>query len=126
MILQWADLPSLKMLETLLTSPDCQYLLIVGAYRSNEVNPAHPLMMSLEELKKRNVICQTIDLGPLAIDHVTKLLADTLHQDEIVVQSLSNICYEKTAGNPFFLIQLLHTLYKQQYIEFDNRNNQSD
>lgn len=121
--LQWADTPSLKLIETLLTSSDCSYLIIIGAYRSNEVTPAHPLMLTLEELKKRNVEYSTIELGPLQLEHVTSLLSDTLHQTKDEVNSLSNICYEKTSGNPFFLIQLLITLYKEQLIEFDINKN---
>lgn len=122
--LQWADLASLKMLDTLMTSPDCQYLFIMGAYRSNEVNPSHPLIMILDDLKKRNVSYGLIELGPLALGHVTELLADTVHQEQESVQSLSRICYEKTGGNPFFLIQLLFTLYKEQLIEFDAKKNE--
>lgn len=121
--LQWVDLPSLKMLETLLTSAECRYLLIIGAYRNNEVNANHPLMTALEEIKKRRVEYQTIELSPLAIGNVTELLADTLHQDHTSVQPLATMCFEKTAGNPFFLIQLLLALYKEQLIEFESREN---
>ena len=121
--LQWADLPSLKMLETLLTSPDCKYLFIIGAYRSNEVTAAHPLIISLEELKKRNVNYETLSLVPLTLDHVTELLADTLHQDQAAVRSLAHICHKKTDGNPFFLTQLLLTLYKENLVSFDPLKN---
>ena len=47
--LQWADLPSLKLLELLLTEPEIHYLLIIGAYRDNEVDTAHPLMITLRQ-----------------------------------------------------------------------------
>lgn len=122
--LQWADTPSLKLLETLLTSPDCQYLFIIGAYRSNEVSSAHPLMMELEEIKKRGVQYNTINLKPLALNNVSQLLGDTLHQDQESVMPLAQIAFEKTGGNPFFLIQLLLLLYKEQLISFDSRSNQ--
>lgn len=122
--LQWADLPSLNLIETLLTSPDCHYLFIIGAYRDNEVGQAHPLMTLIENLKKRNFSCKTITIQPLKIEHVNDLIADTLYQDKRFVQPLVEICYEKTQGNPFFLLQLLETLYKEQLIEFDEENNQ--
>ncbi len=121
--LQWADLPSLNMLETLLTSPDCKYLFIIGAYRSNEVTATHPLSTLLEELKKRNVTYETLNLGPLALRHVAELLADTLHQNQAAVQSLADVCHKKTDGNPFFLTQLLLALYKENLIEFDALQN---
>ncbi len=117
--LQWADLASLKMIETLLLSPDCQYLFIIGAYRNNEVGVEHPLMQTLEKLKKREILCESIDVGPLTLEAVSELIADSLHQDLKSVQPLAGLCYEKTGGNPFFLIQLLLTLYKEQLIVFD-------
>lgn len=121
--LQWADLSSLKMLETLLSNNDCAYLLILGAYRNNEVAPTHALMMTIEELKKNNIVPYAIDLGPLDIQHVNELISDTLHCDQSASLPLANACYEKTAGNPFFLIQLLQTLHQEQLIEFDAEEN---
>jgi predicted ATPase/class 3 adenylate cyclase/tRNA A-37 threonylcarbamoyl transferase component Bud32 len=118
--LQWADLPSLKMIETLLTSPDCRYLFIIGAYRSNEVSETHPLMITLEALKKLDITCETIAVAPLKFNAVNELIADTLHQSTENTRDLAELCYEKTAGNPFFLIQLLHTLNKENLIAFDN------
>jgi len=121
--LQWADLPSLKMIEILLTSFDCDYLLIIGAYRSNEVSSIHPLIMTLEDIKKHNVKVQTIDLGPLQLEDTNQLIADTVHKDLAETHALALTSYEKTAGNPFFLIQLLQSLYKEQIIKFDADEN---
>ncbi|MEJ6485786.1 AAA family ATPase, partial [Nostoc punctiforme UO1] len=44
--LQWADSASLKLIQLLLTDSDSQYLLLIGAYRNNEVSPTHPLMQT--------------------------------------------------------------------------------
>lgn len=122
--LQWADQPSLKMIETLLTSVDVNYLFIIGAYRSNEVSSSHSLMLMLKNLQQQDVVCRTIDVGPLTREHVAELLSDTLHQDQANLQALANICHEKTNGNPFFLIQLLHLLHRDQLIKFDDQKNQ--
>ena len=46
--LQWVDAATLDLLEDLLTEPDVQHLLLVGAYRDNEVAAAHPLTRKLE------------------------------------------------------------------------------
>jgi predicted ATPase/class 3 adenylate cyclase len=121
--LQWADLPSLTLLETLLLSSDCKYLFIIGAYRSNEVSEAHPLMDTLHDLEKQNVVCKTVLLGPLTLNDVNLLLTDTLRRDPTETLPLAEICYEKTGGNPFFLIQLLQKLNKEQLIEFDGAKN---
>lgn len=122
--LQWADSPSMKLIETLMTSPHCQYLFIIGAYRDNEVSSAHPLMVMVDEFKKRQLKCELIEVQPLKIEHVNQLIADTLHHHEESVFPLVEICYDKTQGNPFFLIQLLQTLYKEQLIQFDSSSNQ--
>lgn len=121
--LQWADLPSIKMIETLLTSYDCHHLMIIGAYRNNEVTETHPLMSMLEELKKQDVIYETIFLAPITCEDINALLADTLHQSTQQTLPLAQLCFEKTGGNPFFLIQLLQTLNKERLIEFDNEKN---
>lgn len=121
--LQWADLPSLNMLETLVSS-NAGNLLIIGAYRSNEVSGSHPLLRTKENLKKNQILIKSIELEPLRLESVRQLIADTLHQSVETVSSLARICYEKTQGNPFFLMQVLETLYKEKLIEFDWKNNQ--
>ena len=50
--LQWLDAATLDLLEDLLTRPDVQHLMLIGAYRDNEVDPAHPLMRKLEAMRK--------------------------------------------------------------------------
>lgn len=116
---QWADVPTLKLLETILTHSDNRHLLIIAAYRDNEVDKDSPFLKSVEKMKKEQVPVTGINLLPLQLSHVKKLLADTLHQDQNIVQSIAETCYEKTKGNPFFLNQLLQTLYMERLIELD-------
>lgn len=122
--LQWADLNSLKLLEIMMTSDSCRYLLIIGAYRSNEVDSIHPLTTTIENLKRRNVDYGSIYLGPLALSDIEELLEDTLRKNKDQVSQLAKICYDKTKGNPFFLKQILQTLYNEQIIEFDQKVNE--
>ena len=117
--LQWADLPSLKLLENLLLYPESKHFLIVGSYRDNEVGQDHILMTTLEILRKAGFYFNIIELKPLALEHVTQLLMDTLHHDEKTVKALAAICYEKTQGNPFFLNQFLQTLHQERLFEFN-------
>ena len=51
--LQWLDAATLDLIEDLLTRPDVQHLMLIGAYRDNEVNPTHPLMRKLEAIRQR-------------------------------------------------------------------------
>ncbi|MBD0342604.1 MAG: AAA family ATPase, partial [Microcoleus sp. Co-bin12] len=76
--LQWADLASLNLIKLLISANDNRYLLLIGAYRDNEVFPAHPLMLTLAEIQKAEAKVNTITLAPLAQADLNCLVADTL------------------------------------------------
>lgn len=114
--LQWADASSLEFLRLLLSHFDTKHLLIIGAYRNNEVDQAHILSMALKEMQKTNISLTTITLGPLGKHEITQLLADTLHTPIDSVTGLVDLCDQKTQGNPFFLNQLLLSFYKEGLI----------
>jgi predicted ATPase/signal transduction histidine kinase/DNA-binding response OmpR family regulator/tRNA A-37 threonylcarbamoyl transferase component Bud32 len=117
--LQWADLASLKLIQLLICDPKSQYFLIIGAYRDNEVGAAHPLMLTLEEIKKNGALVNEIVLLPLQISHVNQLASATLHTDIEKTYSLANLVFNKTQGNPFFLTQLLKSLYQENLLSFN-------
>jgi len=117
--LQWADLPSLKLIEQLVTSLDSEYLLILGAYRDNEVNETHPLTHTLKQINQAGVSTHQIILRPLEITHVNQLVADTLHSDRTNTIAIADLLYRKTRGNPFFLTQLLKSLHQDNLLWFD-------
>src|SRR6267143_182036 len=77
--LQWLDAATLDLLEDLLTRPDMQYLMLIGAYRDNEVDSAHPLTRKLEAIRKAGAIVQEIVLEPLAREDLGRLIGDALH-----------------------------------------------
>jgi len=116
--LQWADAASLKLIELLLTSSDAG-LLLIGAYRDNEVTAAHPLKLSLENLQKEGIIVQEIILKPLNLTTVNLWLSDTLKSPYINTQSLSELIYQKTGGNPFFITEFLQALYSEKLLNCD-------
>ncbi|MBD2042518.1 ATP-binding sensor histidine kinase [Microcoleus sp. FACHB-672] len=117
--LQWADLASLKLIELLITEPESQYLLLIGAYRDNEVSATHPFMITLEEIQKAGAIVNTITLGSLKLDHVTHLIAETTSCSTEKAKSLADLVLEKTGGNPFFLTQLLKSLHSENLLAYD-------
>jgi diguanylate cyclase (GGDEF)-like protein len=117
--LQWADSASLRLLERLMGDGSSRYLLIVGTFRDNEVDAAHPLSLTLEQIRKSPATLSEITLQPLALSHVTAIIADSLQTDGHQVAELARICMDKTSGNPFFLIQLLHDLHDKGFIRFD-------
>ncbi|WP_442938342.1 ATP-binding protein [Nostoc sp.] len=114
--LQWADLASLKLMELLMA--DTSYLLLIGAYRDNEVNPAHPLILTLSEIQKNQATINTITLAPLSQVKVNQLVADTLKCPETLALPLSQLISQKTQGNPFFATQFLKALHQDRLIQF--------
>jgi predicted ATPase/signal transduction histidine kinase/tRNA A-37 threonylcarbamoyl transferase component Bud32 len=117
--LQWADSATLKLMHTLITDPDQQYLLLIGAYRDNEVSPTHPLIQTVEEIEKTGTIVNNIVLQPLDLVNVTELIGDTLNTSTENVTDLAELICNKTGGNPFFLTQLLQALYQDNLLKFD-------
>ncbi|BBD67252.1 serine/threonine protein kinase with two-component sensor domain [Nostoc commune NIES-4072] len=115
--LQWADLASLKLMQLLMT--DTSHLFIICAYRDNEVNPTHPLILTLNEIAKSQATINTITLAPLSQGQVNKLIADTLKCSEDLAWHLSVLIYQKTKGNPFFATQFLKALHQDGLINFD-------
>ena len=116
--LQWADGASLNLMELLMTAPDRQYLYIIGAYRDNEVSDGHPLMLTLDEIRKAGGIVNSINLGPLDLSNVNQLIADTLHSQPETTRLLAELVMAKTNGNPFFINEFLKSLYSEELLTF--------
>lgn len=120
--LQWADTASLNLLQLLMK--DDGHLLIIGAYRDNEVSLEHPLTASLEAIRTdRMQAAQKPNINLLTLSHLslldlTHLIADTLYSTTESAEPLAELIYEKTGGNPFFAAQLLITLQAENHIHF--------
>jgi predicted ATPase/signal transduction histidine kinase/tRNA A-37 threonylcarbamoyl transferase component Bud32 len=117
--LQWADSASLGLLQDLVTTSAARHLLVIGAYRDNEVSPAHPLMLTLDDMHETGTRITNIVLGPLHPEHLTSLLCDALHCRAADAAPLAELVHDKTAGNPFFAIQFLIALHDERLIQFD-------
>src|SRR6202021_3235342 len=112
--LQWLDAATLDLLEHLLTHPEMRHLLLVGAYRDNEVSPSHPLMRTLEAIRKAGTQVREIVLAPLELHDTGQLVADALHCEPGRARPLAELVQEKTGGNPFFAIQFFIGVPTQQ------------
>jgi PAS domain S-box-containing protein len=108
--LQWLDAATLELLEHLITEPDVRHLMLIGAYRDNEVSPSHPLLRTLAAIREAGARVQEIVLPPLGLDDVGTLVSDALLCMPEYAHSLAQLVQEKTAGNPFFAIQFLTAL----------------
>ena len=118
--LQWLDEATLDLMLDLLTQPDVKNLLLIGAYRDNEVDSSHPLIGKLDAIRKAGAAVQEIFLGPLTREHLEQLTADALHCEPDRVSPLAQLIHEKTAGNPFFAIQFITSLAEEGVLAFDH------
>jgi PAS domain S-box-containing protein len=118
--LQWFDAATLDLMEDLLTRPDVQHLMLIGAYRDNEVSSTHPLMRKLEAIRQAGATVQEIVLAPLAREDLGQLIADSLHCEPDRAAPLAQLVHEKTAGNPFFTIQFIYALDEEALLTFDH------
>jgi len=116
--LQWADMASLKLIP-LLINASSSGLFLIGAYRDNEVSPAHPLMLTIDEIAKNSVIVERIFLSSLDLSTTSEIISDTLNCTPDKVKDLAQLVQFKTGGNPFFMNEFLKSLYTERLLEFD-------
>jgi predicted ATPase/signal transduction histidine kinase len=139
--LQWADTASLNFIKSLMnetptvnqnpslscllldqTNKDRERdggLLLIGAYRDNEVDKAHPLELTIKEIKLDKGIINTITLEPLNQRDLNLLIADTMCCEEELAIPFTQMVFAKTKGNPFFTNQFLKSLHGDGLIEFN-------
>ncbi|OYD88461.1 serine/threonine protein kinase [Nostoc sp. 'Peltigera membranacea cyanobiont' 213] len=119
--LQWADSASLKLMHLLMSEASKSYLLVIGAYRDNEVSSAHPLMLTIEEMRQEGIKVSSIVLAALTQTDLNQLIADTLKYSTEQATAIANLVYQKTKGNPFFTNQFLKSLHEDGLITFASR-----
>jgi predicted ATPase len=117
--LQWLDSATLDWIEDLLTQSDVRHLMLIGAYRDNEVDSFHPLRARLDAIREAGAPVQEIVLGSLTRDDLSGLITDSLHCEPERATGLAALIHEKTAGNPFFAIQFISALVEEDLVAFD-------
>ncbi len=117
--LQWVDQATLELLRHLVVTREVHYLLLIGAYRDNEVDESHPLTQTLTAVAAEHGCLERLTLSPLASADLSQLVCDSLRIDRELARSLVDLVYEKTGGNPFFAIQFLTQLADEGLVVFD-------
>lgn len=117
--LQWLDAATLDLFEDLLTQPDVRHLMLIGAYRDNDVDSTHPLTRKLEKIRKAGATAQEIVLVPLVLEDLEYLIGDSLRCDPERAAPLAQLVHAKTDGNPFFTIQFISSLAEEGLLNFD-------
>jgi predicted ATPase len=117
--LQWADAATLGLLKGILISPDIRHVFLIGAFRDNEVDVAHPLARALVSLESAGAQIHRMLLSPLNLDDLTALIRDTLKREKEAVTPLAGLVRRKTEGNPFFVQQFLKALCDDGLLRFE-------
>jgi PAS domain S-box-containing protein len=118
--LQWVDSATLDLLEDVIRQPDVRHLMLIGAYRDNEVSSSHPLMRKLEEMRQAGAVVNHIVLAPLSREDLGRLIADSLHCEPVRAAPLAQLVHQRTAGNPFFATQFITALAEEELLHFDH------
>ena len=116
--LQWADIPSLKLIQFILEKKN-KYLFLIGAYRHNQCLPQHPFRKMIETLQEEKISINQITLEPLGIEHISQFIADSLQLDNQTVNPLAELVLKKTGGNPFFVNEFLKNIYRENLLIFN-------
>ena len=117
--LQWADTATLELLRSIAEDQSLAHILVIGAYRDNEVGAEHPLARSIEEIESADATISRIKLQPLGITHLQQFVADTLHCSAEKAFPLAELIHQKTDGNPFFMIQFIKLTETEDCLKFD-------
>ena len=124
--LQWADLASLELLEVVITDRLNPNLLMVGIYRSNEVDETHVFHRILQELQDKSEEGDYFKLIKMEIsnldnDCIHKIIQDVLKCDDDANRTLglAKVCFRKTQGNVFHLLHFLSMLHERHMLQFN-------
>jgi predicted ATPase/transcriptional regulator with GAF, ATPase, and Fis domain/tRNA A-37 threonylcarbamoyl transferase component Bud32 len=117
--LHWADSASLKLVKLMAAAPEMGHFFLIGAYRSNEVDEAHPLTRAMQEWRAAGADLVSIDLSPLDGLETNHLLADTLGCSPQESSGLAEQVMARTNGNPFFVKEFVKSLYGSRLLVFD-------
>jgi PAS domain S-box-containing protein len=119
---QWADPASMKLVTTILSEPDLRAVLVVAAYRSEELGPDHPLRQAIASIRASGTAVSTLELGPLERRSIAQLLCDALRLDPPRAEPLADAIAKKTGGNPFFILHFLGHLHRAGFLAYDAFN----
>jgi predicted ATPase len=118
--LQWASAATMTLLQEIVTDSELHHLFLIGTYRENEISAGHPLALAIKTLDKSGTKFSRLKLHPLALKYVNQLIADTLHCSPEESLPFAQLILQKTNGNPFFVSQLLQSLYQEGLFQFDH------
>jgi PAS domain S-box-containing protein len=117
---QWLDVATIEMLEQITVEPDVRHLLLICAYRNDEVSEEHPFAKTRNAMRGASINVHEITLAPLTLTDLQDLIADALGSPASSVARLAALVFDKTEGNPFFVLQFLTAMEEERLVTFDS------
>lgn len=118
--LQWSDISSLSLMRNILTSKDIQNVLLVGAYRDNEVTTGHLFLQFKMEIEDMGLMPEEIHLSNLRYEDIHQLVTSSLGKSKRPLDDLVKIVDKKSGGNVLLAIQFLKAIYNSERLFFDS------
>ena len=118
--LQWADDTAFDTIHTFLSDTMGSCMLFVGTYRDNEVEADHAIFDLVDNLEASNVPTNKVTLTGLDRENVNEMISDALCLYPRICKSLSNIVFQKTKGNPYFVLEFMQSLQSRDLIQYDS------
>ena len=120
--LHWADRPTLQLLQYLTRNIAQERVLLIGACRSEEVDePLTNMMRSLD----REGLLSRITLRRLTPEEVTLLIRGMARMAK-GGERFSQRIYQETEGNPFFIIEVIRSLFEEGVLHWDEHGWSTD
>jgi GAF domain-containing protein len=114
-----ADGDAISMLR-LMVNVSTPHLLLIVTFRSEEVDAAHPLTRFFDECRASfPQRLSGVKLDMLSVQHIESLLIDSFQCSHEQAQPLAQLLFSRSAGNPFFVQQLLKSYHDAGLMRFE-------
>ena len=117
--MQWADSTALDVIHTILSDTMGSCMFFVGTYRDNEVQIDHDIFDLMERLETSNVSTTKLSLTGLDHDDLNTMISDALCLYPRICKSLSDVVFQKTKGNPFFVLEFMQSLKSRGLLQYN-------
>jgi len=121
--IHWIDPASFRLLRTLISDPELNNFMLVGAYRDSELEDSKLLKQAIQNFNEHEIEVSRISVEELAPESIRELILETFHLSESDLNLLSDLVLIKTRGNPFFSKELIKNLFRTGSIVFDRSDN---
>jgi len=120
--MHWIDQSSISLIHLMAITHELNYIFLIGTYTSSEVSSAHPINIMIDEIKTTDRIIKEIELKTISESDVRNIISDTFKRSVYEVENISELIYNKTGGNPFFIDKFLNSLYDDKLISYNYDN----